>query len=395
MLGKTNINTLTEGTIVTEIKDYKWIQMQSGIFSDFIKAIYKNNYLAAITADGKVVYTTDGEVWQVSVLEYKNCKLHDIDFDGSKFIIVGNYMGTRSYSDETTGESQVGLILVTSDFTSYEKKEIVDADGTHKQDFLAVCFRNGKYIFWVYDRSWSGSTEIWVSDLSDNSYEQKITPQEMPTILDTCSTAKNSQYMILAGGCGNSNSYSYYTNLVKTDAVAVSILSNKTGDSKNNKTKRINVFECKDILYYISLVKLDNYDFFRILSSGEKELISSDINYMFVDGVYFNECQIFINAHEMLVVKKGENVADKTLDDLIEVAPEHTMNCITKAFGQLYIFGNQGVILKSSVETNNEQAIVIQTLSAKKALVEAKKYADERYAALDARIAALEELKGV
>ena len=75
MLGKTNINVLTEGTIVTEIEDYRWIQMQSGIFSDFVKAIYKNGYLVAITADGKVVYTTDGEVWQVSTLEYSDCKL--------------------------------------------------------------------------------------------------------------------------------------------------------------------------------------------------------------------------------------------------------------------------------------------------------------------------------
>ena len=45
MLGKTNINTLTEGTIVTEIENYRWIQMKSGIFSDFVKAIYKNDYL--------------------------------------------------------------------------------------------------------------------------------------------------------------------------------------------------------------------------------------------------------------------------------------------------------------------------------------------------------------
>lgn len=119
-------------------------------------------------------------------------------------------------------------------------------------------------------------------------------------------------------------------------------------------------------------------------------LMSSGINYMFVDGVYFNGCELFINNHEMLVVKKGESIADKTLDDLIEIAPELTMNCVTKAFGQLFIFGNQGAILKSSVETNNEEAITVQTISAKKALADAKKYTDEKYVALEARIVALE-----
>ena len=30
MLGKTNITTLSESAIVTEVEDFNWIQMQSG-----------------------------------------------------------------------------------------------------------------------------------------------------------------------------------------------------------------------------------------------------------------------------------------------------------------------------------------------------------------------------
>lgn len=56
MLGKTNITTLTEGAVVTEIEDYNWIQMQSGIYGNFAKAVYANDYLAAITADGTIAY---------------------------------------------------------------------------------------------------------------------------------------------------------------------------------------------------------------------------------------------------------------------------------------------------------------------------------------------------
>ena len=136
------------------------------------------------------------------------------------------------------------------------------------------------------------------------------------------------------------------------------------------------------------------YNLCKITNSDECMLMSSEKNFAFVDGVYFNECQIFINNHEMLIVKKGENIAEKTPDNLVEIAPELTMNCITKAFGQLYIFGNQGVILKSSVETNNEEAITVQALSAKKALMDAKRYTDEKYAFLEARIIALESGDG-
>lgn len=167
-----------------------------------------------------------------------------------------------------------------------------------------------------------------------------------------------------------------------------SYLVNSTGDK--NTLPVIKVFECKDNLFYMYMHSDRNYKFVKVLSTNEEILLSSDINYGFVDGVYFDGCELFINSHEMLIVRKGENIADKTLDDLIEIAPELTMNCITKAFGQLYIFGNQGTILKSSVETNNENAITVQTISAKKALSDAKQYTDEQYAILEARIAALE-----
>ena len=81
MLGKTNITTLSEGGIVTEIEDFRWIQGQSGIRSDFVKAIFQNGYLAAITADGAIVYSMDGEVWEVVRPDAEGCKLNDIDWE--------------------------------------------------------------------------------------------------------------------------------------------------------------------------------------------------------------------------------------------------------------------------------------------------------------------------
>ena len=152
----------------------------------------------------------------------------------------------------------------------------------------------------------------------------------------------------------------------------------------------INVFECKDALFYEAMASSGSYDLVKVLPSNEKATLCTGQNFAFTDGVYFDGSQLFINDHDMLVVKKGESIAGKTVDDLIEIAPEMTMRCIAKAFGQLYIFGNHGVILKSSVETGNEAGIAVQTISAKKALADAKAYADGLYQELEARVAALE-----
>ena len=130
----------------------------------------------------------------------------------------------------------------------------------------------------------------------------------------------------------------------------------------------------------------------RYTDSGEVLVVSTGKDFGFVDGVYFDGCEVFINNHEALIVKKGESIAEKTLEDMIEIDPEMQLNCICKAFGRMYIFGNQGAILESSTETGNEAGIAVQTMSAKKALADAKSYTDVRYAELEARIAALETL---
>lgn len=391
MLGKTNITTLSEGAIVTEVEDFNWIQMQSGVYGSFVKAIYKNDYLVAITADGTVVYTTDGEVWQTSVLEYEDCKLNDIEWDGSRFILVG------SHTDTIEGmESTFGLIFTTDNFSNYTNVSMESEDdqyGTNKHydsEYYAVYVQNGRYYILAcrYNNNQLGLC-LYESNLMDiwiriNIYTHNI---KSGSVL----TAKNSSEMLVCFNAENNRTGSYYGYPNYVYKVNGGNIANiKTLEKKPTNVPMVFAIECKDNLYYMSTLALDNYEFAKVSEANETFSMSTEKNYAFKSGVYFNGCELFINNHEMLIVKKGESIADKTLDDLIEIAPEHTMNCITKAFGQLFIFGNQGAILKSSVETNNESAITVQTISAKKALSDAKQYTDEQFAILEARIAALE-----
>lgn len=380
MLGKTNITTLSEGAIVTEIEDFKWIQIQSGIRSDFVKTIFQNGYLAAITADGTAVYSTDGEVWKTLAMGDVNYRLNDIDWDGRRFLLVG------SYKEDSTGTSEeTGLIISTTDFSVWEKISTLPY-----AEYFTVSPRNGRYN--IVGRK-EGKEYILTTDLTEEGTQETQLEKK----------GKYLQYIIAVKSSSGDlvciHSYEYgigssagrvinYIDIAKinSNGTVIKLQSSSGGQNPNI----MSVFECKDKFYLMYLLDTDNYRLNMVTSSDEVMTVCTGQNFAFSDGIYFNGCELFINNHEMLVVKRGESIADKTLDDLIEIAPEFTMNCITKAFGQLYIFGNQGLILKSSVETNNGEAIAVQTLSAKKALADAKQYTDEKYAALDARIAALE-----
>lgn len=385
MLGKTNITTLSEGTVATEIEDFNWIRMQSGINGNFVKAIYENGYLAAITADGKVAYTTDGEAWQVSALEYTDCKLNDIAWDGSRFLLVGSYKDTY----------ELGFILATNDFASYEyfSEDFRDISSgnvyNYCSGYLAVYPVNGKWAVLAINR-WKGSaanaavvtTLILLVGGMDSPLKSYNTIFE---VTGDIFVGKNSQGMLVTFSYGEKGDiYLIDGNTLKSEKVKT--LFNAT----RNSMGFLPAFECKDELYYMSANSEQGYIFAKILSSGEEMIQSNNINYGFKDGIYFNEYRLFINNHEMLILKKGESITDKSLEDLIEIVPESTMTCITKAFAQLFIFGNQGLILRSSTEGGSEEAVLLQTISAKKALLDAKAYADQQYRLLEARIAALE-----
>ena len=379
MLGKTNITTLSEGGIVTEIEDFRWIQGQSGIRSDFVKAIFQNGYLAAITADGAIVYSTDGEVWEVVRIDAEGCKLNDIDWDGERFLLVGSRM---EVGGTTSGEK--GLIMSTADF-----KSLVKINDLPYNEYFSIFPQNGKYSMLAQ----KGDTIYSIfTDLTENG-TQEIELEIKEKIIQNGTIAKSTNGALVCiqsyeHGVGSmAGIVVNYIDIAKVNNNSVRNLLSFAGSRNPNI---ISVFECKDIPYLMYLQDTDNYKLNKVTGSDEIMTVCMGQNFAFKDGVYFNGCQIFINNHEMMVIRKEENIADKTLEELIEIAPETTMNCIIRAFGRLYIFGNQGAILKSSAETNNEEAIVVQTLSAKKALADAKRYTDGQFAVLEARIAALE-----
>lgn len=385
MLGKTNIMALQEGAIVTDIADYGWMQQRIGINGSFFKAVYKNGYLIGLTEDGNIAYTTDGEVWTISKPEYNNIKLNDIEWDGSRFLIVGSYTSTDT-------DLKTGIILITTDFVSYELITPYDfvlnsPESKPYVQCLAIYHESGKYIV-IIERSIAlGSTAIYscCGDLKTQwEFEECITTDDLHE--GTFCSAKNSTGMIFSMQAP-SGSDSFQNPIYRAYINAQCFLVRYNSQKKGSIIK-FPVFECKDSLYAMTMG--ERKELLKISDTNEETILTTGINYDFSDGVYIDECQIFINKHEMLIVRKGESIGDKTLDDLIEIVPEQTMVCIEKAFGGVYIFGKQGLLLKSTNEVNNNEAITVQYLSAKQALAQSKTYTDEQISTLEARVSALE-----
>lgn len=383
MLGRTNITALAEGGIVTEVEDFRWVQMPSGVYGNFVKATCKDGRLVAITADGSVVHTADGEVWEASGTGFADCRLNDIEWDGSRFLIVGSC---------TEDGKKVGLILATDDFSRYERLDVGNSDDTEQEydeEYYGIYYVDGRYLMVAMGTGGRSHPCVYAGDFGEGGMSRRYISLYYATGSKSCnvkgvSVAKNSSEMLL--GVNYDTGVARKNEVVKVDGNGSAGI--KCWDSDGSM--HINVFECKDALYYESLYSSESYNLVKVLPSKEEMVMCTGQNFAFTDGVYFDGSQLFINSHGMLVVRKGEGIADKTVDDMMEIAPEMTMRCIEKAFGQLYIFGNHGAILRSSVETGNEEAIAVQAISARKALADAKAYADGLYQELEARIAALE-----
>ena len=378
MLGKTNITALQEGAIVTDVADYGWIQQQIGINGNFVRTIFNNQYLVGITENGIIAYTADGEVWQTVVPDYVDIRLNDIAWDGNRFLVAGSCR----IEDEGAGYPRKPLLLSIADFAKHEPINIISSldpliptSFVDLEDILAIYPENNKYVILALRQNSPNRFYLIYTDLS--SFCEKDEYPQVSTIAYPFSIAKSSHGMIM----GYSKEYGSIYKLEKDGLKPV---------LENNVSNRLYVFESKDEFYYMGLTESHKYELRKILPTLETTLISSNINWMFSDGVYYNGCQLFINNHSMLIVKKGESIGEKTLDDLVEIAPEATMTFIEKAFGRLFIFGNQGLILKSTTEVNNKEAITVQHLSAKQALAQSKIYTDEQVTSLEARIAALE-----
>lgn len=324
-----------------DIENALWVQVPSGTYSNFVKAICKSGYPVAITADGTVVFSTDGVSWEKSKPDYPDCKFTDIDWDGGRFLIAGSY---------TDGVARtVGLLLETEDFREYRKLEIpnsLDSDTNYDSCYYAVYPENGKYVVIAVRKSVPERLHAYVGDLM-NTWTVTKTVQGgglSPSMIHSVEVAKNSTGVLVYYKFSDSSGRQNY-------GCVVSIRGDGEYKTVFNELFQYaaSVFECRDILYYLAYATAKKeWELAKITGFGGTAVVSTGQNFEFLDGVYFNKCDVFINYHSMLVMKNREGFEEKTVDDLIEISPEAAVSCIAKAFGRIYIFGSRGLILVSS-----------------------------------------------
>lgn len=393
MLGDTNITAISENTLVTEIENYGWIAQESGAAGDIVKAIFANNMLVAVTGAGEVIYTNDGEVWEISESNIVESSFADIIWDGEKYVIVGN-------------EGSKGLIVASADLKEFTKIELsnnpyVSTMQANKYEYEAtklfgIIFRNRTYtIFGVSDSksyfnflTWSGK-ELdslvfkYTNERGGNGYRY-ANGYIAKNSLGCAAYMKSAFDGTSAISYGDERHSVYITYDMESFNLLVSTMV------QDDHAKLLNVFEVKDELYMQYLKSDSNYQLVKISTNGTEVLVmNTGNNFGFVDGVYYNNCQVFFNAHDMLIVKKGESIKDKTVDNLIEITYDSTITCAIKAFDKIYLLGNGGMIMMSSEEEKSNEALAVSTMSARKALADAKSYTDSQVNVVEEQLAAL------
>lgn len=421
MLGKTNITTIKSGIIVSDVAEYEWNSVGlSDVMGTFVKVIYENDILIGITKDGEIVYTKDGDNWEKRTLELEDkYVLNDLIWDGKRFVFVGSHTDNSEYISALVAVSEN---LIDFDVkTKVDENEYLSLSSVHNRytSFLCVTGREGAYNIVAVHLEKSGTSGLgWEhnyyavnTDLESFAIKNFIfkhasayTGSEKEYIFNifnsaTINFSKSGNRIIAYIKCLENITSSLSVPVLNKSAHY--IIASQNGQYFNKVLDTVGeagdisdifaVFGCKGNQYYISMRSALNYKFVKLSESGENSDITTGVDFGFVDAVYFNKCEIYINDHQMLVVRNGENISDKTLEDFIEITYDFSMTTIVKAFNKLYVFGSGGNIMASSNEIKNEEALSVQTMSAIKALYDAKIYADKRYAELEDRVVKIEE----
>ncbi len=409
MLGKTNIMTIKDGTAASGVEEYRWNNVViDGITGTFIKAIFKNNILVGITKDGTIAFTVDGDNWETARLDLEDqYELNDITWDGSRYIMVGSYISdkTVTFSDgssELYKDSYTGMIVITECFENFQIIQASDAE-TECSRYWTVRAANGiynihctKYNIRLVMMSTRDFKIVELRGKLEELYEITLhTGSRLNwTVLEEYFRTGNVRQVQTSRGSlvyfkkyyGTAIGYNHDIETTDGHGVYNGIKSIES----NNTTDIAEIFECKDSLYYCMKNNKDNYEFGKIIGEKEHAVISINTNYLFIGGIYYNRDELFINNHQMLIVRNGESVSDKTMENLLDITYDFSMTFIIKAFEQIYIFGTNGNILVSSDEINSEEALAVKTMSARKALYDAKKYTDQRWEELNVRLLEIE-----
>ncbi|WP_347223812.1 hypothetical protein, partial [Bacteroides congonensis] len=321
-------------------------------------------------------------------------ELTDIIWDGRRYVMVGS-------REEVIDQEYIyhGFIAVTENLVEFN---IIYVAADEYSRYYAVIEKDGKYIIISREHSSTlnggviveriGDIENWASCLTkkiaEMSYEVKVIQNgwthwetHYVNVTNECkiTIAKNN-----LGGILYLDFRKYKgDNTERVKTVYWTPDWNTFGGIDSSEI--LSCFACKGKTYFYNRDRI----LFKVNTDiGEKYNTGSNVFY--TDAVYYDKCEIFLNENGIVIVRNKEDISEKTENDLIEITYDFSMKLIVKAFTGLYILGTGGNILKSNNEAKNEEALAVKTMSAFKALYDARLYTDEKYTALEARIAALE-----
>lgn len=402
MLGRTNITNVKGGTVVSNVEDLAWNEVGTlSVEGSFKRAVWGNNTLVAVTGGGNVIYSKDGENWEEAVFKTNaEYKIVDGVWDGKRFVFAANdpaIIITEDFQEyeyyAISGVKRLYAIFYNTDGTYTiigAIQSIYSDESTYKISFLKGMPENLKEVGIIDSMPYSERMNKENCDILIENIYVKTAHSSNAVICYVKSQSSISEHSKYSHQLCISEDGTSVRRFIKSYwSVAASTMI--PADVYTGASNKFKIFSFKNALYYMDTLE-ENKKLVRLkdFSDEKGDVVSTGKDWGFIEGEYFNKCGILVNANQMLVVKPGEYIAEKTIEDLIDITYDFSIRNIIKAFGKLYLFGTKGHILVSSDEIKNENALAVKTMSATRALYEAKVYTDEKYKELEERIAKFE-----
>lgn len=325
---------------------------------DFIKVIYGGGRFVAISENGSIAYSTEGQTWTVRKLG--DYTFFDIDYINGTYFIVG-------------GADTKGLILLSTDLINWKAETteidpaVIPADIASLQSlqFRGIRSNGREYIL-----------------IATAIYAKSGTSYYAPCVY-AGSDIKALKIVFIKAGASTTNGISRILKgnsrigLLYQQSSACYILH--TSDGSNCEDTRLPSYSPSPRnhaffyegyflqgAHYMPSMTSSSYEkyahMYRSINLKEWEIMGPGVKHdsdkvdlpYFIGAVRIGSCSLYIGEHMGMLLADGEDMLEKTQADCFNISQSVTINSVVRSDKRIVCVGNGGIIFSANVDINDK-----------------------------------------
>lgn len=381
MTGRTNIIPTRTAAITSDEFDLKNVQWNAVVLDtsdNCVCTLYEKDTIVLLFSKGSVSWSYDGEKWNTKKLG--NFVFQYIFYDGKQFLICGS-------------SNDNGLIITTVDFESFTTydKFTSSVQSQYNLNFCGGFYDGNAYRFIALETNISSisaryNVYTWQGETLDTLKAKK-------EILSQTGGQLNLKYSYNGKRCnviicwinGSSANVASYKNYYSADGI--DYVSAEITSIQSRELSYINIKSLDGIAYVFCNEKL-----YRSLSGTTWTLIS-EIESMRDITKINNQFFIIGTPNKGLITQGNESISEKTSNDLQILIDDVVVTNVIYALERVVMVCNGGIVCYASQKNADPETEAVKTMSARKALSDAKVYTDSKFEEMKKYID--DKLKGV